>query len=146
MGANPVDLNIHRALVQAVAECIMMRAPEQIPFIADFLEKLSTMSPPFEQKNPIHEDCTNFSNEPIMDLYNALERTYSSRESYIRRVMTVLKRFFPSDQIVDSSNPNIVHYRVHSGSSELDIPVNVSETRQEITNLVRIILFHLNHL
>jgi len=146
MGTKPIDLNIHRALVQAVAECIILKAPDQIPFIADFLEKLNSASPPFEQQKQIHEDCTNISIEPLVDLCDALEATSSSRNSYIDRIMTVLGRFVPASRSMDTSDPNIVHYKVRSGSSESDIPVNVSETPEEVTNLVRIIVSHLNHL
>lgn len=146
MGTKPVDLNIHRALVQAVAECIIMKAPDQILFIADFLEKLNSASPAFEQQRQIHEDCTNFSTDPLMDLCDALEAAHSSRESYIHRIMTVLGNFVLASRSMDTSHPNIVHYKVRSGSSELDLPVNLSETPEEVTNLVQIIVSHLNHL
>jgi hypothetical protein len=108
MGTKPVDLNIHRALVQAVAECIIMKAPDQILFIADFLEKLNSASPAFEQQRQIHEDCTTFSTEPLMDLCDALEAAHSSRESYIYRIMTVLRHFVPASRSIDTSDPNIV--------------------------------------
>ena len=141
-----MDPVVRRALVEAIAECVVTAAPVQISFIANYIHNLGSERPRSHRQPPVHEDRNNSSNSPLDELCLALESTGSNQESYTQSVIRAMEQLLPGLKRLDTSDTNIVHYTVACGSSRIDIPVNASSTPVPVLGLVDTIAYHLNQL
>ena len=146
MDARHLDPEIHRILVQALAECVIAKAPVQIPFIADYIDRAGAHSAIPNRRYDIHEVCNHINREWLMNLCEALETNDEYPEVYVPRLVSELNSLFPNPVTMDISDRNIVHHRIKCGSSQFEIVLNTSMFPKELAKLIQSIVYHLNNL
>lgn len=140
-----IDPVVHRALVQAISECILTGASSQISFIAAYIDTLCMESARPNQIHSVHEDHHTSTNWWLESLCSAMEACQTSPDSYRTGIMESLRHVKLASTSC-SSHPEMQHFTPLCGSSSLDLPLNISCTPEPVVRLVKTIVHHLNHL